>query len=112
LRWAISLGVFKTEEAARAQLVALNQKGVHSARLGSRGDTPAKLVYQLHNLDASAKTALDKIALEYLFAEMRNCASNAQADNKNSAPTLTTTSASASAPRVSPTANLPRDAYR
>ncbi len=65
LHWAISLGVFKTEEAARAQLAALGQKGVHSARLGNRNATANKIAYQLHNLDANSKAGLDKIALDY-----------------------------------------------
>ncbi|MDE2585191.1 MAG: SPOR domain-containing protein [Betaproteobacteria bacterium] len=35
-RWAISLGIFSTEQAARDQLEALREQGVRSARIGPR----------------------------------------------------------------------------
>ena len=35
-RWAISLGVFSTENGARERLAALKEKGVRSAKLGAR----------------------------------------------------------------------------
>jgi hypothetical protein len=74
-RWAISLGVFKTEEAARAQLAALGQKGVHSARLGTRNAANSgKLAYQLHNLDAADKTGLDKLIVDFPSSQQRDCA--------------------------------------
>jgi hypothetical protein len=99
LHWAISLGVFKTEDAARAQLAALNQKGVHSARLGTRSPVAGKVAYQLHNLDENTKAGLDKIALDYQAIEVRDCTSDPVAVDK--------TAASSPNPRI----NLPREAY-
>lgn len=61
LRWGISLGVFKSEDAARAHLAALVQKGVRSARLGTHGVTSAKVAFQLRELNADAKAKLDEI---------------------------------------------------
>jgi hypothetical protein len=37
MRWAVSLGVFSSEEAARSRLEALRAKGVRSAQTGERG---------------------------------------------------------------------------
>ncbi|HEX7644159.1 MAG TPA: SPOR domain-containing protein [Burkholderiaceae bacterium] len=73
LRWGISLGVFKTEEAARAQLAALSQKGVHSARLGTRNVTSTKVFYQVRDLDAAGKTALEKVLADFPHADKHAC---------------------------------------
>lgn len=61
LHWGISLGIFKTEEAARTQLAILNQKGVHSARLGIHNVPTNKVAFQLRNLGGDAKAGVDKI---------------------------------------------------
>jgi hypothetical protein len=73
MRWGISLGVFKLEEAARAYLTTLNQKGVHSARIGQRSAASGLTAFQLRNLDAPAKSALDKIKAGFPKQEMRSC---------------------------------------
>jgi hypothetical protein len=73
LRWGISLGVFKTEEAARAQLAALSQKGVHSARLGTHNVTSTKVFYQVHDLDAAGKAALEKVLAGFPHADKHAC---------------------------------------
>jgi hypothetical protein len=82
LHWGISLGVFKTEDSARALLTALNQKGVHSARLGSHNVAATKVVFQLHNLDSAAIAGLEKIISEFPHVETHNCDVNAGVDNK------------------------------
>lgn len=73
LRWGISLGVFKQEEAARAFLVSLNQKGVRSARIGERSVTSSQVAFQLRGLDAATKSAVDKIGAGFPRQEMRRC---------------------------------------
>jgi hypothetical protein len=73
LRWGISLGVFKLEETARAYLATLNQKGVHSARIGQRSATTGLVAFQLHGLDATAKSAVEKIKAGFPKQEMRSC---------------------------------------
>jgi hypothetical protein len=73
LRWGISLGVFKLEETARAYLASLNQKGVHSARIGQRTATTGLVAFQLRDLDATAKSALEKIKAGFPKQEMRSC---------------------------------------
>ncbi len=73
LRWGISLGVFKQEEAARAHLASLNQKGVRSARIGQRMATTNLVAFKLRGLDAAAKAALEKIKTGFAKQEMRAC---------------------------------------
>lgn len=73
LRWGISLGVFKQEEAARAHLANLNQKGVRSARIGQRSVTSSMVAFQLRELDADAKSAIDKIMADFPKQETQSC---------------------------------------
>jgi hypothetical protein len=62
-RWAVSLGVFRTEGAAKAQLADLEQKGVKGAKVGPRAqallqtalvvrDPPAPAMAKLKDLQA------------------------------------------------------------
>lgn len=74
LHWGISLGIFKTEEAARAHLAALGQKGVRSARLGLHNVTANKIAFQIRGLDQHAKGVLDKIKTDFPAQEIRTCA--------------------------------------
>lgn len=73
LRWSISLGVFKLEEAARAHLTNLSQKGVRSARIGQRSVASNAVVFQVRELDTTAKSALQKISADFPKQELRNC---------------------------------------
>ncbi|AKZ61754.1 hypothetical protein F506_02900 [Herbaspirillum hiltneri N3] len=73
LRWAISLGVFKTEEAAKAYIGRLIPQGVRSARIMARNVTSNKQAYQWRNVDAATKTALDGLKAKFPNQEMRNC---------------------------------------
>lgn len=73
LRWGISLGVFKLEEAARAYLTTLNQKGVHNARIGQRSASSGLTAFQLRNLDATTKSAVEKIKAGFPKQETRSC---------------------------------------
>jgi hypothetical protein len=86
LRWGISLGVFRTEDAARALLAAMNQKGVHSARLGLHSVAATKVAYRLRNLDAATLAGLDKVTAEFPHAETRSCDLTASAEDKAAAP--------------------------
>ncbi len=73
LRWGISLGVFKTEEAAKTHLANLNRQGVRSARIGARSITSSKMAFQLHDLDAASKARLDAIKTRFPAQDMRQC---------------------------------------
>lgn len=74
LRHGISLGVFKSAEAARVQLASLTQKGVRSARISPRPAAISKTAYQLRDLDAPAQAALAKIRSAFPRQENRACA--------------------------------------
>ena len=75
LKWGISLGIFRTEEAARAHLAALNQKGVKSARVGPYTAAPSKVAYRLRNLDAASRAELDKIKVDFPQQQVHGCGS-------------------------------------
>ena len=72
-RWGISLGIFRTEEAARAHLAHLTQKGVHSARLGRFGKADRKAAFQFHAAEVAANAGLAKLLAEFPKQESRSC---------------------------------------
>lgn len=72
LRWGISLGVFKTEEAARTHLANLNQKGVRSARIGERSVNLVAL--QVRDMETDKKAALERFKARYPKQDIRRCA--------------------------------------
>jgi hypothetical protein len=74
MRWGISLGVFKSEEGARAHLVELSRRGVRSARIGPYGTGPVMVVFQLRGLDAGTQEKIREIAADFPKQEMRACA--------------------------------------
>ena len=73
LRWAISLGVFKTEEAAKQQLASLTSKGVHSARIGIRTIETNKYNFVFKNLTAPEHVGLDKLKQDFPAQGLRSC---------------------------------------
>lgn len=73
LRWGISLGVFKTEQASKNHLASLNSQGVRSAQIGARSVSSNKMVYELRNLDENAMQAVEKIKRDFPAQEMRAC---------------------------------------
>lgn len=72
-RWGISLGVFRTEEAARVRLLTLNQQGVRSARLIEYKIPLNRLAFRLRDLDGEAKDFLDNIKSDFPRQELRAC---------------------------------------
>ncbi len=73
LQWGISLGIFKSEDAARSQLAALNQKGVRSARVGAHTATATKVAFRLRGLDLAEKNTLTKIKEAFPKQELSEC---------------------------------------
>ncbi|WP_076593177.1 SPOR domain-containing protein [Herminiimonas arsenitoxidans] len=73
LQWGVSLGIFKSEEAARNHLAALNQKGVRSARVGTHSVAANKFAFQLRRIDAATKSGVDKIREGFPRQEWREC---------------------------------------
>ena len=72
-QWALSLGVFRSEEAAKARLGAVQALGVRSARVTPR-ETPAyKIWLQVKGVDAPLEAQLKDIARQIEGTELRKC---------------------------------------
>jgi hypothetical protein len=72
-QWALSLGVFRSEDAAKARLGALQALGVRSARVTPR-ETPAyKIWLQVKGVDAPLEARLKDIARQIEGTELRKC---------------------------------------
>jgi hypothetical protein len=73
LRWALSLGVFRNEEAAQARLLDLRAQGVRSARVGPRETLVPKVWLQVKGVDATLEVRLKEIARQVDGSELRSC---------------------------------------
>jgi hypothetical protein len=74
MKWAISLGVFKSEQAAQKLLAALQKQGVHSARITARGGSGSRVVYRFRDIDQATHAKLELIKADFPAQEMRDCA--------------------------------------
>ena len=72
-RWALSLGVFRSEDAAQAHLAALRTRGVRSARVGNRETLVPKIWLQVKSVDAPLAARLKEIAAQVEGSELKNC---------------------------------------
>jgi len=73
-RNTISLGVFKTEEAAKARLEALRAKGVRSATSGARDTAAGKTYFQVHEANVTLAAKLNELKQGFAGTEVRECA--------------------------------------
>ena len=73
MRWAVSLGVFSSEEAAKVRLEALRAKGVRSAQTGERESQVAKIWFQARAADAALREKLKALAQGLPGTEIRDC---------------------------------------
>jgi SPOR domain len=72
-RWALSLGVFRAEEAAQARLAALRSLGVRSARVRARETVVPKVWLQVKDVDAPLYARLRETARGIEGSELREC---------------------------------------
>ena len=72
-RWALSLGVFRTEEAAKARLAALRTQGVRTAQIGPRETVVPKIWLQVKSVDAPLAARLKDIARQVEGSELKEC---------------------------------------
>jgi hypothetical protein len=72
LRWGVSLGIFKSEEAARAFLAQLGQKGVRSARLAEYKAPMRKIAFRLQ-ADSQTRSGIEKLKSEFPNQQVREC---------------------------------------
>lgn len=73
LRWSLSLGVFSTEDAAKAHLAALRGKGVRSAVIGRRETRVPKVWFQVREVDAPLQARLEAVARDFEGATLHPC---------------------------------------
>jgi len=76
LRWAVSLGVFSTQDAANNRLEALKGKGVRSAQVGPREVPVQKVWFQVRGADAALQGRLKDVAAGIPGSELRDCPAN------------------------------------
>jgi hypothetical protein len=73
-RNAISLGVFKTEEAANARRDALRAKGVTGATSGVRETQRSKTYFQVREASLTLAAKLNELKQGFAGTEVRECA--------------------------------------
>jgi hypothetical protein len=72
-RWAVSLGVFSSEDAAKSRLDALRAKGVQGAQLGARELQVQKVWFQVRGAEPALRARLMAIAAGVEGTELRDC---------------------------------------
>ena len=73
-RWALSLGVFSTEDAARSHLQALREKGVRTAIIDRRETRVPKVWFQVRDVDTPLQERLQAMARDFEGATLHECA--------------------------------------
>jgi len=73
LRWAISLGVFKTDSAAQKLVAQLQRQGVRGVQVLSRGPQVQRAAYQYRAIEPGVRARLAGIADDYPNAGLRSC---------------------------------------
>ncbi|WP_137171583.1 SPOR domain-containing protein [Massilia sp. HP4] len=73
LRWAISLGVFKTDSAAQKLVTQLQRQGVRGVQVLPRGPQVQRAAYQYRAIEPGVRTRLAGIADGYPNAGLRSC---------------------------------------
>ena len=68
---AISLGIFRTEEAATGYLERLQQNGVHSARTGNREHRVTQTAFVVRAPDVALTAKLAELRLQFPGSELR-----------------------------------------
>jgi len=72
-RFAISLGIFKTEEAAQARLAELRKKGVRTARVGPRETQVQKVYFTVREVPEALASRLNELRQGFPGSELKNC---------------------------------------
>ncbi len=74
LQNAISLGVFKTEEAARHFLDTIKKKGFRTVKMSERKRKLKFIVFVIKNVDAEVEARLLKLQKEFVNSELKQIA--------------------------------------
>ena len=73
-RFAISLGVFRTREAASNHLDQLRARGVRSAQVGARETQLQKTWFQVREVPETVRAKLNEFKQAFPGSEVRDCA--------------------------------------
>jgi hypothetical protein len=73
LRYAISLGVFKSDGAAQKLVADLQRQGVRGVRILPRGPQVTRAGYQYRQIDAAERDRLTGIADDYSGVDITRC---------------------------------------
>jgi hypothetical protein len=72
-RYAVSLGIFRTQEAAANHLEQLRAKGVRSAQVGARETQVQKTWFQVRDVPESVTAKLNELRQAFPGSEVRDC---------------------------------------
>lgn len=72
-RFTISLGVFRTEEAAKKRLEDLRGQGVRTAQVGPRDTAVQRVYYQLQDINEAQVAKLDGIRQNFVGSDVKEC---------------------------------------
>ena len=75
LRFAVSLGVFKTEEAANSRLAELKKKGVRTARVGPKETSVQKVYFSIREVPDALAAKLNDLRQSFAGTELKECSS-------------------------------------
>lgn len=75
-RNAVSLGVFKTEDAAKARLAALRDKGVRTAVVGVRETQTGRTYFRISEADPAVVAKLKDLSQGFAGAGVHECAAD------------------------------------
>ena len=68
---AISLGLFKTHEAAQNFLDGLRTKGIHSAKIGEKAGNKPAVMFAMNNLDKETSDKLSVLQMDFSDIELK-----------------------------------------
>jgi len=72
-KWAISLGVFRSEAAAQTLLAALKKQGVTGAKIVARTSPTSRVVFHFRDVDQELKSTLDAAGAKFEDLELHAC---------------------------------------
>lgn len=73
LRWSVSLGVFKTETAAKSYMRDLTAKGIKQMVITPRKATSSKIAYQFKNVTPAQRSQIDKVMNGFSAQDLHRC---------------------------------------
>ncbi|RSZ58430.1 SPOR domain-containing protein [Massilia atriviolacea] len=73
MKYAISLGVFKSETSAQTLLATLTKQGVVGAKVAGRTSQATKMAYRFRALEPAAKAKVDAVLAKFPEQQARSC---------------------------------------